>query len=88
MFRVRWERRALDELTDQWLEADSVLRQAITAAAHRIDGRLQADAANEGESRPNDRRIMFEPPLAVTFRIEADGRTASVLHVRVFRRRA
>ena len=30
---------------------------------------------------------MFEPPLAVTFRIEADGRTVSVLHVRLFRKK-
>lgn len=46
MFQVRWERRAIDELTARWLEADSVLRQAITPAVHRIDERLRADAVN------------------------------------------
>lgn len=49
-YRVRWERRALDELADQWLQAESAKREAITAAVPRIDRRLQADAVNEGES--------------------------------------
>jgi hypothetical protein len=87
MYRVRWERRALDELTDHWIQADSLQRRATTAAVHRIDKRLQADAPDEGESRAQGRRIVFEPPLAVTFRIEPDGRTVSVLQARFFRRR-
>ncbi len=87
MYRVRWERRALDELADQWVGAHSSERQAITAAVHKIDERLRADAASEGESRAEGRRIVFEPPLAVTFRVEADGRTVSVLQVRLYRRK-
>jgi hypothetical protein len=87
MFRVRWERTALNELTVAWLQADSTLRQAITAASQQVDQRLRADPRNEGESRPGRRRIMFAAPLAVTFRIERDGQTVSVLHVRVFQQR-
>jgi plasmid stabilization system protein ParE len=87
MFRVRWERRALDELTDLWTQADSVLRQAITAASHAVDQRLQADPNGEGESRARGRRITFVPPLAVIFRVEAAGQTVSVLQVRLLRRR-
>jgi hypothetical protein len=87
MFRVRWERRALDELTDLWTQADSSLRQAITTASHIIDQRLRADPNDEGESRAKNRRIMFVPPLAAIFRVEADGQTVSVLQVRLFRRR-
>ncbi len=34
MFRVRWQTRALDELTDFWVRADARLRGAITAATH------------------------------------------------------
>ena len=87
MFRIRWQRRALDELTDLWTQADSALRQAITAASHTIDQRLQADPNNEGESRSRGRRIGFVPPLAVIFRVEADGQTVSVLQVRLLGRR-
>jgi polyribonucleotide nucleotidyltransferase len=87
MFRTRWERRALNELAALWAKGDSAERQAITAASHTIEQRLIRNAVNEGESRSGGRRIAFAPPLAVTFRIEADGHTVSILHVRVFRKR-
>ncbi|HYT88845.1 MAG TPA: hypothetical protein VEL76_09065 [Gemmataceae bacterium] len=87
MFRVRWSRRALNVLAAIWTQADSEGRRAITAASHTIDQRLGADPHNEGESRPRGRRITFVPPLAVVFRIEADGQTVSVLYIRQFRRR-
>jgi hypothetical protein len=87
MFRVDWLESALDELTTIWTEADSSQRTAITTATHAIDRRLRANAPNEGESRPEARRIMFALPLVVTFQIESDEVTATVLHVRLFRRR-
>jgi plasmid stabilization system protein ParE len=87
MFRVRWERRALDNLADLWTQADSVARQAITKASHTIEQRLRQNPHQEGESRSKGRRITFELPLAVIFRVEADGQTVSVLHVRLVRRR-
>jgi hypothetical protein len=87
MFRVRWERRALDALANFWTQADSSLRQAITTASHAVDQRLKSDPYNEGESRSHGRRITFAPPLAVIFRVEGDGQTVSVLEVRVFRKR-
>ena len=87
MFRVDWLESSLNELTTLWTGADSRQRTAITAAAHAIEQRLMADATNEGESRPGGRRLMFAAPLAVTFQIEQDGATATVLHVRLFRKR-
>lgn len=87
MFRVDWLQSALDELTTLWTSADSDDRVAITAATHVIERRLKANAPNEGESRPGGRRIIFAAPLAVTFRIEPDRITATVMHVRLFRRR-
>lgn len=87
MFKVRWTRRALNTLAGLWVQGDSGQRQAITAASHAIDQRLQRDPHNEGESRSKRRRVTFVPPLTVFFRVEADGRTVSVLQVRMFRRR-
>jgi hypothetical protein len=86
-YRVEWLQSALDELATIWTQADSVRRQAITAASHTLDQRLRNDPFNEGESRPKGRRITFVPPLAVTFRLEFDGQTVSVLQVRMFRQR-
>jgi hypothetical protein len=87
MFRVRWERRALNELADLWTRADSATRPAITTASHAVEQRLRQDASQEGESRSGGRRVTFEPPLSVVFRVEADGQTVSVLQIRLFRRR-
>jgi hypothetical protein len=88
MFQVEWLQSALDELARLWIQADSTLRQALTAAAHEVDQRLQRDPVNEGESRPGRRRIMFVPPLAVTFRLEGDGQTVTVVEIILFRRRS
>jgi hypothetical protein len=63
------------------LQADAALRQAITAAAHQIDQQLQSNPYQQGETRPGGRRIHFVYPLGLTFRIEPDEQTVSVLHV-------
>ncbi|MCI0460488.1 MAG: hypothetical protein L0Z62_26335 [Gemmataceae bacterium] len=87
MFHVEWLQQALDDLADAWVQADSAQRQAITAASDEVDQRLQSDPHNEGESRAGGRRILFVPPLAATYRIEADGKTVTVVQIRVFRKR-
>jgi hypothetical protein len=88
MFRVRWENTALDELTTLWTQASSPLRQSITAATVQVDWQLQTDPWRASESRPDGRRVSFVSPLGITFRIEPDGQTVSVLRVWLFRRRA
>lgn len=84
-FGVRWEESALEELTQLWTSASAELRKAITAATHRIDQKLQVDPNGSGESRPDNRRILFSSPLGVIFKIEAAGKTVSVLRVWLFR---
>ena len=82
---VRWTETARNELADFWLRADSVGRRQIVAAAHAVDRRLQIDAGNEGESRPNGRRVLFEPPLGILFRVEQSGSAVDVLRVWQFK---
>lgn len=87
-FWIRWAKAAVNELTDLWLQADSNMRQRITKAADQVDRELIRDPIGKSESRANGRRIAFFPPLGVTFRIEADGKTVTLLHVWLFRKRA
>ncbi len=77
----------LDALTQLWINSDADLRKAITKACHALEKRLASDPENEGESRPDGRRITFEPPLAVIFQIEADAKTVTILDVRLIRKR-
>lgn len=86
-FRIRWERRAMDALTTAWTAADSAGRQTIMSANHAFEQRLRNSPYTEGESRSRGRRVGFEPPLSFVFRVEADGRTVSVLEFRLYRSR-
>jgi hypothetical protein len=81
MFIVRWKKSAQDELAHLWLQADSAQRQAITAASHTIDQLLKSQPHTRGESRSKGRRILFVPPLGLTFRINDQKATVFVLHV-------
>jgi hypothetical protein len=87
MFEVRWSDVALNSLAALWTEARSELREQITRATDQTDTHLQSDPIAQSESRPDNRRIIFNFPLGVIFRIEPDGRPASVLQVWLFRRR-
>ena len=87
MMRVEWLQSALDDLADIWTRADSPRRKAITVASHDVDHRLGNDPWHAGESRSGSQRVLFAEPLIVFFRIEADGRTVTVLSVREWRRR-
>ena len=78
-FDVIWTSAAEQELADLWL--DPAIRNEVTTASHTLDQQLQANAPNVGESRPNGRRIAFETPLGILFRIDPPGNVVRVLHV-------
>jgi hypothetical protein len=52
MYHVEWLQTALDELARIWTQADSELRKTLTRASNEIDGRLEINPHDEGESRP------------------------------------
>ena len=80
MYHVRWTRKALRLLAAIWNTAAD--RNAVTAASHRIDQALARDPENQGEERPPDRRIMFDSPLVVVYRVDAAKNTVVVLNCR------
>ena len=82
---VRWTPAARTELANVWLRADSAQRRAITAAVHAIDRRLAIHPENEGESRSAGRRVLFELPLGIIFRVQrnkAEVRVSRVWRIR------
>ena len=81
MFRVRWKRSALNELASLWMQADAEGRRAINTAANAVDQQLRSDPLNQGESRPQGRRIFFVSPLGILFRVDPQQRVVRVLQV-------
>jgi hypothetical protein len=82
MWNVEWDEFSLDELAAAWNSASSDERSRITKGADAVDKQLSKDPFAESESRADNQRVMFCPPLLVTYQVENDGRTVTVLHVR------
>ena len=78
-FSVTWTRAALRQLLDLWTTATDP--DAVDAAALRIDQTLSTDAHQQGESRVNPIRILFDPPLAILFVADVDVALAYVVSV-------
>lgn len=82
MYRVEWIQTAIDELALVWILADSASRQSINHASDQIDPALVNDPLNVGESRLEDHdRLVFMPPLAVHFEVDAPNNIVWVLSV-------
>ncbi len=64
---MEWLADAEQELARIWLAASD--RQRVTRASQNLDARLGNDPENDGESRPEGRRILFEPPLGAVYRV-------------------
>lgn len=86
-FRIEWLQTATNELAAAWTKADSVLRAAITSAAHSIDQQLQRDPGEQGESRGEGERILFASPLGVSFMVDEEQKVVTILHAWHYRKR-
>lgn len=87
MFVVEWIQQALDDLMVLWMQAGSNQRQAITEASKALEQKLGTDPTGAGESRGNDERIVFVPPLGVVVEVDQVRRVVWVIHVWGLRRR-
>jgi hypothetical protein len=74
-YNVDWDR-VEDEIAALWTNA--LDRNGVTAALHRIDQALQRDPYACGESRSGTRRIVFDGPVSVLFRIVPPDRVIVV----------
>ncbi len=81
MHEIIWRQSALDELARLWIDADSLARESISRAALEIDSLLTETPSNVGESRSDNRRIEFVPPLGFIFEIRSAVRQVFIIHV-------
>ena len=82
MYVVRWKRTALERVAELWL--DSADRNRVTDAVAEIDRLLAIKPSAVGESRSEEVRILFEPPLGVFYEFDESTRTVWVLKVWTF----
>jgi hypothetical protein len=79
-YTVYWVAVAEQELAAAWLA--SADRNAVSAAAHRLEKLLEADPLHTGESRQSSvQRVAFTTPLAIEFEIIVDDQKVRVLGV-------
>ncbi len=79
MFTVTWTRHALQQYLALWTTATDP--DAVDAASLRIDQTLSMNADQQGESRTDPIRILFDAPLAVLFVADVDVGVAYVVSV-------
>jgi hypothetical protein len=82
MYVVRWKRTALDRVAELWIDADD--RAAITAAVDEIDRVLAANPQEAGESRDEQTRVLFVPPLGTFLEVHDAIGEVNVLKVWTF----
>ena len=85
-FAVQWSGRALESLAQIWLE-NPTNRIAIRQATANTDQLLAFDPLDQGESREGQRRVLFVPPLVLTFHVDVVRSLILVLNVRYSKRR-
>jgi plasmid stabilization system protein ParE len=78
-YTVVWTPFAERRLTVIWLAAED--RNAVTAAADFLDTALSSDAHLRGESRSENVRVLFAPPLGIDFEVSESDRVVYVLTV-------
>lgn len=78
-FTVTWHAVSQGELARIWLEASD--RQAVTAAADRIDKVLSADPSLHGEEVKDGVFEWAISPVKITFKIRTKDRVVEVLTV-------
>ncbi len=78
-FTVVWLPRAERELATLWEASPD--RAAVTRAADRIEQTLAGLPHRAGEVRPDGRRLLFDDPLGILFRVSLDDRLVRVTTV-------
>jgi hypothetical protein len=78
-YTVVWAREAEAEIARLWMEA--AVRCAVADAVDAIDDVLGRDPHAIGESREDERRILFVWPLGVIYRIRDADRLVHVSEV-------
>ncbi len=85
MFSIYRDHSAMVSLKQTWEQAAAPLREAILEASRRLDQGLHANPQEQGESRDDNTRILFEAPLAVLFEVDEANKLVRILRAWAYR---
>jgi hypothetical protein len=85
MFSIYRSQTSLTSLSAFWEQADQPLREAIMRASSEIDRQLQTAPREQGESRDDATRILFQAPLAVLYEVDEARQLVRILRTWAYR---
>jgi hypothetical protein len=85
MFNIYRSEAALAPLSGVWERADATLREAIMAASRRVDQQLHVAPNEQGESRDDESRILFEAPLGIIYEVDEEKKLVRILRAWLYR---
>jgi hypothetical protein len=85
VFSIYRSQAAVTPLRQTWESADDAFREAIVQATFVVNRRLHLDPQEEGESRGEGTRILFEGPLGVIFEVDVERQMVHVLRTWAYR---
>jgi len=83
-FAVEWTEESLAQLAALWTDSDD--RSGVADASYRIEAAIRNDPFGAGESREDNLRYVFDPPLAVLYEVVQPQQLAIVTAVGPSRR--
>jgi len=78
MFTLIWSEDALDQLADIYVGLTPQERQRLANSVAALNGRLQTNPEQEGESRSDGYRLVFITLAAVMFHVDLSARVVTV----------
>jgi hypothetical protein len=79
IWTVVWFDSAQNHLAELWMQAPD--RPGVSAAANAMDQSLRSDPYQNSESRCGKNRVMFVPPLGISFDVSDEDWLVTVLAV-------
>jgi hypothetical protein len=84
-YSVEWSGAALNSLAEIWMSLEPSARPQLNSTVADVDKLLQFSPSEQGESRDDERRVLFAPPLVITFRVLEKQRTVKIVYARLIR---
>jgi hypothetical protein len=85
MFSIYRNQAAATPLIESWEVADASLREAILEALCLVEQQLSRHPQEQGESRGDGVRILFQAPLGVLFTLDDHKKLVHILRCWAFR---